>query len=1135
MGDYQEAGVMTSDEFDVSITITSMDYNLSQTVIIPNGSNVDDTSTGYMTANATISVNSPLTITGLPPDAEVIVEENEPSDEWFDRYQSTTQVTLNCNNTNGHIVNYYDYAPVYSLTVSKEVTGDYDYFGVNEWDSFGVSISIDTSDVPDSDLSTINVSGFNYDINRGADLAEITGYISQSSDIVITGIPGGATYSVSEDYSSRINTDFSNSTYEASGQMNSDTNVTIRNCYTVETYSLTVSKELYGDYTDYGISASDYFDIYIELSTSAGDFSNIQIMGNYTDILNRGTRAIINASVAQYNDLVISGLPAGTRYNIREDTSSQEYTDPSQSTYSDFGVVNSDTQSTLVNTYVSDGTYRLTVNKGIQGYISDYNINNDSPFDVTIELRDYMCTGELLNVELNAVYSYDSYDSYYYDYDTGDTYDRLVIYAGVSVNTPVVVSKLVGDIQYHIYEQDTSNLNMQLSHTEDSGSMFDSTSVNLINYFKESNKLTINKIISGHYSEYGVDNNTKFKVNIRLSNGSDSFANTSITALNGYDSFTATPSSVSIVADLSVAKNIVLKGLPDSYTYTIYEVTTGDASVLKTGAVPYKYINGNYINGNSHTNMSYTGNNLVLTFKNDFPTINNRKSTWIIKKTLDGGYSDYNIDYDTHFDLIVDLTYNGTDSNVNILNNVTCNNTYTVEDLSTNDERKIRIRTWVSANSDLMINNIPFDTYMELVEQNIDRTVLDDTSITEINDDVYVSMTRNLKNIYLKSNVLRVNKVIHDEDNLLDNIVSTNYRTELYNRGKDKNDIAFPLFVIITKDKLRAGEYVELSGLEMNHGQWAGYNYAANYTFTNNYTRVYDTNSNGIAGVAFYTWYSVNEPLVIEGIPDDVHVEVVELYGDSEIYNIDILTTADKDVKYSFNVNRAFYNKIKSALKAQLFPYFNSLISDTYANIDITDGYTNSIIMDNYFQSSLHNINHGYNLDITKGIDGGYELHDVDADTEFLVHIDITGDENFDFNDVSIFGLTGVDSTSELVEGREYIIQTATNGRLNIDARISQNRGIRISGIQGLISYDIEEDIEDLALDLDNSIYEYSGRTNYHKSLLLLNNFLAFEPYALPAAGTNDMYGVMFSVAFVLLACTLGYSYSSYKRRHDSI
>lgn len=976
--------------------------------------------------------------------------------------------------------------------------------GVTAVNFFNIDIVIESTDY---DLTNLSVPGTVS--NRTAHRILTSTIVRPSNPIHIYDLPPDAIVTATEE-DLTSNPDFISADSTTSVMLNrTNSTGTLINTYDhINTHDLTITKSISGDYTDFNINNMTPFYVEIELvnNDSNIDLHNISIScADYQYTYTTANRVEISASVSENNPIYIYDIPEGTSYNVTETYASRTNTDSMYSQYEGYGFLQNNTTVYLNNHYTTTQNHNLTINKILEGEPSDHNVDNDTQFEIYIQLNDPTGDTDFNNLNIDAL-------SYY----TYPAYSSCEIYAHVSVNHPIVIGGLGDSLTYNIQERSANDINTTLSTYIASGFMNSNDATeNITNYYDAANKLKINKLISGYYNDYGITNYTNFKMQIQLSNpgGNDGFSYITIDPNITCDRYSVTYSTVDIIADLSVAQNIILKNLPDSYNYTIAEI-----NFEPTGARPYIKRNGSYVSSSVYQG-AYNGNNLELTFKNDFPAIVNRTAQFYIHKNINGAYADYNIDNNTVFDLIIDLTYNGPLNNANIFSQVDCNQAgYTIEDISENNKQKIRIRTGISSDgSDLRIRGVPFDTVVHIEEQNIDPFIMADDSVTVIDKTIYNSMTSNdpltLNNKYLIPNIIRVNKVLHDDDNILDDLVRTQYRTELYNRNKTKNDLVFPLLVVITT----TNSELNVENLSMNHSAWQSY--TSTHNNDNNafpISIMEDTNNDGILILSYFTWYSVNEPLLIQGLPDNVKIEVTELFGDlNNIHNLSqAMTNSDDPIIGSYT-----QTDINRALKPQLILKYNPYISDASVSVDIKNDYDGTLYMHNYFQNDI-TAQETFGMTINKTLTGSYETNDIDDDTLFDVFITLWSDKSFNYDDIVT------------INAVNYSISSSDNNYIDFTAKISKNDNIQISGLSGNIEYIIVENTNGLNLN-PTSVTELSGTVSSNATLQLINDFAAFSPYILPAAGLDDQRLLIILSSVSMLGFGTAYVYFSYKRRKN--
>lgn len=617
-----------------------------------------------------------------------------------------------------YIINNLDYDDISVSKVTQGYTGNADCtFNIQLHNLFNTTSYDNYIDYTKLSV-TGNVSG-NISVNSSGNFT-----MKANETATISDIPTSCEYKVTEVSCTDNNLHLVSS--NCSSWTGLSTNGVINNGYNL--WSSSISKTVSENYS---MHSSDSFNVNIEILSSDYDISALVVPGT---VSSRAThRVVTSTSIMHGGTITINNLTPDAVVNVMEEDLSTDADFVTASSTTSLTLNKLSPNGVLTNAY-NHATHSLSVNKTLDGDYADYGVLPTTDFNVNIVIDGTADNKDLSGVLVSGNYSYTRNEASYKE-----------ISAVITGNTTINITNIPTGVLYSVTESNASraNTNLALSTYTDSGVLNADTNVTLNNHYNTVNKLNISKILSGSPSDYGVYNNTNFKVRIQLTGGD--FTNTVLGSGVTYDSCSISASAVDITANLSVANGVLLKFLPNSYSYTISEITDESTGVIS-------YINtGTYVRGNQYSG-SYTGSNLQLTFKNDYPTLSNRYAQITIHKNISGDYSSHGVDNNTVFNLNIELTYNGSLPVANIFDNINCNHSYTVSDISEGGIKKIRITTGItSGGTDVIISGVPFNTLMNLSETGIDSSDLSANSCTSASGTIYNDSSFVLLNDYVSS------------------------------------------------------------------------------------------------------------------------------------------------------------------------------------------------------------------------------------------------------------------------------------------------------------------------------------------------------------------------------------------------
>ena len=197
--------------------------------------------------------------------------------------------------------------------------------------------------------------------------------------------------------------------------------------------------------------------------------------------------------------------------------------------------------------------------------------------------------------------------------------------------------------------------------------------------------------------------------------------------------------------------------------------------------------------------------------------------------------------------------------------------------------------------------------------------------------------------------------------------------------------------------------------------------------------------------------------------------------------------------------------------------------------------YSGTLTADDSFTFINHYNIPVYSLTINKVVE------DTDANDDFTFTIGLDASSVDDDRAVSNISITAPTATETLVD--EGYTGTIGGHSYSVVYTIKKNQSIVIYGIpEGTICTVSETGVENYTAVCSGDATGTGVRgqnlsvnvtLNSNKTLTFTNTYRedTFEPYVLPAAGMDDIKPMIYVVMSVLLVCTLGYMYSSKKRR----
>lgn len=457
----------SSESFTMKLTLTNLFGSSGTNVTDYSGVTVSGISQSTLNSDGTFTIKAGETakITGIPVGTVCTIAETSAGNSFILGSATITDDNTTGITVDGEKITVTNTRKTGSLVLSKVVENE-----STNTDSFTFTVNLTAPTGENVDFSnyTIKVNGTAQSCTGSS--ATITASVKQRTDVTISGIPYGTTYTVTEAAS-----DTWTSSGAVSGTVNSDSqSATITN--TRKTGSLELKKELQDGINNPVVDAdkSQTFDFTVTLTASAGvDLSKYSM--KYTD--QNGTEQTFTSGstvlVSKNKSVTIKGIPYGTTYTVTETTLATDYTQSGSPSYSDSNrKIDTDTADTVTitnkkkdlssdayliiekyidkNYYYSNGAdgdnahnfandYSIMANRGTydsHGYLAYTNAEQMFTFeiyDVTDKITYYttISTKDMTD-EANGTGDYELVGTKKFKVQTGHTYEVKEITGGIS-------------------------------------------------------------------------------------------------------------------------------------------------------------------------------------------------------------------------------------------------------------------------------------------------------------------------------------------------------------------------------------------------------------------------------------------------------------------------------------------------------------------------------------------------------------------------------------------------------------------------------------------------------------------------------------------------------------------------------
>jgi pilin isopeptide linkage protein/LPXTG-motif cell wall-anchored protein len=521
------------------------------------------------------------------------------------------------------------------LIISKALAGSYTDWGVDHAQVFRARVRIQSGG---ETVSPALTNGQYVTLSGTAPNYTFTGASPNGSEIIFTAgqsariaaLPTGVVYVVEEIIPAGANY---SETYSVSSVQfdRHDQNfaVTVTNTYIAGMGALTVRKDLAGSPSDWGVNDDTVFRARVRDNVSGLFLTFSGEAPNYTYTGASVTGSLI--SFTKNRPAVLVGIPLRTVCEVIEDVQANP---PFTVSYTDNGAVIANGQNKAV---VVTNTYRrgqgdLIVNKQLAGSFTDWSVDRTTIFSARVQIIGGAgaLNGEFLTLSgtaPNYTFTGSSPNGSHFVFTQG----RAAVISGIPAGYVCII---VEDPPAGIKDISTSG-----SVTVTNGR---NDTITVTNTFEAgAGILTVRKVLSGSFTDWGVDEKTVFQARIRVAEGADSGKYLTLSGTGPVYTFNDVGDTGDII-NFSAGQPAAIEGVPTGI-YVVEEVIPPGSKYTDS------YI-GNPAsiveNGHSHT--------VTVTNTYEVGTRN-----LIINKALSGCFSDWGIDNSTEFTARVkDITPN---------------------------------------------------------------------------------------------------------------------------------------------------------------------------------------------------------------------------------------------------------------------------------------------------------------------------------------------------------------------------------------------------------------------------------------------------------------------------------------------
>ena len=580
------------------------------------------TGLGYTGSYVEISPGQTIELYGLPVGRTYRVEEE--FGRFYERSYSKNNIVLDTHDTST-ITNTYveppgDFDNV--LILSKELTGFASDWGVTSWTEFSVRLK----DVTTGEYLMFNAQ--NEYVGTSSTGTEV--FIKSSANTVLIDLPAGMIVSAEEAFGFNYTTEYSTD----SVTMTSGTSrtITITNNFDHGFANLVIDKILSGSYAEWGVTPDTYFYIRVkDLTDGSYLYFYPEEDGTYYADGNNGSstptsdaRELVPISAS--NPTVLTNLWAGHHYRI-EEVEGENYT----TYYDNVNILLSEGANDIVsviNTF-DHGTGELTITKSLAGSYTDWGVNRATVFQARVK---DVNANNYVHFELQPNGKYLALGNSGLSYPTSDPREIVEF----SVGTPAVIYDLWSDIEYLIEEIEGDHYEATYEYETTWFPSGGNMNVDVINTYEHGTGiLSINKNLSGFYTNWGIDNNTIFKARVK-------------DVTDGNYIYFYLQEDGTYYADGNNNSSV-----PTGDTREIVEFTARNGAILTNLWANQVYLVEEIGNENYHT--TYFGNNVSFPEGGNMSvTVNNfwdhAVGNLIIIKELAGAFYDWGVDNYTTFD-----------------------------------------------------------------------------------------------------------------------------------------------------------------------------------------------------------------------------------------------------------------------------------------------------------------------------------------------------------------------------------------------------------------------------------------------------------------------------------------------------
>ncbi len=705
-------GTSTPFEFEIRLQNSTRDLTKFMTEL-PTGSEVTQNNPNdfKFKVNVTAGDNPLKTVNNIPVGTTYIVSETT------DLTVSPFDISWSSDSPKSGTIQTENTTYTATITNTHQQTGklilDKDLFTTQEQNAFGstsfdYTVVLQNNNVNLKDYITNTPIEWNGESAGVAHQCTIVVGVTHGSNVEITNIPYGTSYTVSENISGTNWQHVAASTSGLSGSVNSSTpSPTAKITNTYKTGELKLQK-LLGS----GTSTSDYgsklFTFNVTLTNNSVDLTKYFTNGTSGCTSVSSNEATFSFSNVTYNDVnstlkSITNIPYGTTYAVSEGTLDTGWSQTAASNIS--GTINSNEITAQITNSYSQRSLSLTK---VDENNSSLKLAN-AQF-VLLKLKaDFNESTARSDFESSTAYT--ALSSYYDGFDTNSGQNFKTDSNG-NITVTTFNGSAIADGNYFFYEvtaPDGYNVNNNpighVLHISSSSATASDTRTDP----RKTADLTLKKQLAGDYGNI-VNNDTKFKYTVTLEAPEKDTANvidlTNYNITIGGTAVSATYESSNhqyVISNIEVSKNssVTIAGLPYGTKYTVVEQTENlpDTNGMGTWGTPS-------YDANRTGTIDANGTDVTTTVTNTFTR---SKGKLVLNKALAGGYTYHTVP--DNFTFNVELT---PPSGISSLDSYGITGAV----IGTISGNKYSFNVSVPKTGNVEINNIPYGTKYTVSETN---------------------------------------------------------------------------------------------------------------------------------------------------------------------------------------------------------------------------------------------------------------------------------------------------------------------------------------------------------------------------------------------------------------------------------